>query len=267
VFYWIYDVPLWSGAVLFAIIFVGVTWLFIILANPWVRRLVEQQSNWAGVVGSVLSAFGLFYGITLALVVLAAYEDYSQVGAAAGREAAVLGTLYRDVSSYPEPIRSELRQMLRAYTRDVIEKDWPAQRQGIIPEGGTVQTTAFQKRLLAFKPQARVQEIVHAETLREFSTFVEYRRHRLQNVTVGLPAILWLVMFAGALLYMVLIALLDVKLLGVHLLVAGIPSLFVSLLIFLTVAMDNPYRGGLSISPNGFSACAGEPYEATVVVR
>ncbi len=251
-FYWIYDIPLWSGAALFAIVFVGVTWLFIILAYPWVRRLVEQQSNWAGVIGSVLSAFGLFYGVTLALTVLAAYGDYADVGAAVGREAAALGTLYRDVSSYPEPIRGELQQMLRAYTRDVIEKDWPDQRRGIVPEGGTVQATAFQARLLAFKPQTRVQEIIHAETLREFSTFVEYRRHRLHNVTVALPAILWLVIFAGALLYMVLITLLDVKSLGVHLFVAGIPSLFVSLLIFLTVSMDNPFRGGLSISPGAF---------------
>lgn len=173
-------------------------------------------------------------------------------GAAVGREAAALGTLYRDISSYPEPIRGELQELLRAYTRNVIEQDWPAQRRGIVPEGGTVQATTFQGRLLAFEPQGRVQEIVHAETLREFSTFVEYRRHRLHNVKVALPAILWLVLFAGALLYMVLITLLDVTSLGVHLLVAGIPSLFVSLLIFLTVAMDNPFRGDLSISPAAF---------------
>lgn len=251
-FYWIYDLSLWSGAALFAVVFVGFTWLLIVLARPWVRRLVEQQSNWTGVISVSLSALGLFYGITLALVVLAAYEDYSAAGAAVGREAAALGTLYRDVSSYPEPIQGELQELLRAYVRDVIEKDWPAQRRGTIPEDGTVQATTFQGRLLAFEPQGRVQEIVHAETLREFSTFVEYRRHRLHNVTVGLPAILWLVLFAGALLYMVLITLLDVTSLGVHFLVAGIPSLFVSLLIFLTVALDNPFRGDLTISPAAF---------------
>ena len=251
-FYWIYDIPLWFGAALFAVVFVGVSCLLIVLANSWVRRLVEQQPNWTGVIGSILSVYGGLYGITLALIVVAAYQGYAQAGAAVGQEAAVLGTLYRDVSSYPEPARSELQEMLRAYTRAVVEKDWPAQRRGVVPEGGTVQATAFQERLLAFEPQARVQEIVHAETLREFSTFVEYRRHRLHNVTVALPKILWLVMFIGALLYMVLIALLDVKSLGVHLFVAGIPSLFVSLLIFLTVEMDNPFRGGLSISPRAF---------------
>jgi hypothetical protein len=252
VFYWIYDLSLWSGTALFAIVFISITWLLIVIGRPLVRRTVEKQPNWAGVIGSVLSAFGLFYGVTLALVVLSSYEDYAAAGAAVGREAAALGTLYRDVSSYPEPVRNELQEMLRVYTRDAIEKDWPAQRRGIVPEGGTVQATAFQKRLLAFEPQTRVQEIVHAETLREFSTFVEYRRHRLHNVRVALPVILWVVMFMGALLYMVLIALLDVKSLAVHLFVAGIPSLFVSLLIFITVAMDNPFRGDLYVSPRAF---------------
>src|SRR4051812_4821893 len=40
VFYWIYDIPTWSLAVLFSVTFVGVTWLGIVLTRPHVRRWV-----------------------------------------------------------------------------------------------------------------------------------------------------------------------------------------------------------------------------------
>ena len=57
-FYWIYDLPLWAGAVLFAVVFVGVSWLLVITLHPWVHHLVRQQPDWANIISSVLSAYG-----------------------------------------------------------------------------------------------------------------------------------------------------------------------------------------------------------------
>lgn len=255
-FYWIYDLPLWAGAMLFVVVFVGISWLLVVTLHPWVHHLVRHQPDWANIISSVLSAYGVLYGITLALVVVAAYQDYVQAGGSVALEAAALGTLYRDVSSYPEPSRIEFQNMLRDYARDVSEKDWPAQQRGVVPEGGTAQTTAFHTQLLAFQPSTPAEEIVHAETLREFSTFVEYRRLRLYSVTVALPVILWVVMIVGALLSMMLVALFDIKRLRIHLAVSAILSFFVSLLLYLAVALDNPFRGGLSVSPRAFEIVA-----------
>jgi hypothetical protein len=50
----------------------------------------------------------VFYGVTLALIAVSAYQGFAAANQTVGREAAALGTLYRDVSSYPEPIRGEL---------------------------------------------------------------------------------------------------------------------------------------------------------------
>ena len=41
-------------------------------------------------------------------------------------EAATLGTLYREVSAYPEPQRTILREDLVAYTDNVLTVAWPA---------------------------------------------------------------------------------------------------------------------------------------------
>lgn len=250
--YWIYDISHWAGALLFAVVFVGFTCLGTVLIRPWVRQTAANQAGWNTLIGAVYAAYVVFYGITLALIAVSAYQGYVAANQTVGREAAALGTLYRDVSSYPEPIRGELQAMLRDYTRYVIEEAWPAQRRGIIPEGGTARTTAFQNRLLSFQPQTRSEAILHAETIEQFGVFVDYRRQRLHSVLAGLPDALWFVVGVGAMLNAVLTWLFDVNRLKVHLILAGILSLFVALVVYLVVAMDNPFRGELSVYPEAF---------------
>jgi Protein of unknown function (DUF4239) len=134
----------------------------------------------------------------------------------------------------------------------VIEEAWPAQRRGVIPEGGTARVTAFQDRLLSFQPQARSEEILHAETIEQFGVFVDYRRKRLDSVLTGLPDVLWFVVGVGAVVNAVLTWLFDVKRLSVHLLLAGLMALYVSQMVFMIVAMDKPFRGEVSVGSEAF---------------
>jgi hypothetical protein len=50
-------------------------------------------------------------------IAVSSYQSFAAANQVVGREAATLGTLYRAVSNYPEPIRGELQTMLRDYTR------------------------------------------------------------------------------------------------------------------------------------------------------
>jgi len=250
--YWIYDISHWAGALLFAVVFVGFTCLGTILIRPWVRRNAADQAGWNTLIGAVYAAYVVFYGITLALIAVSSYQNFAAVNQGVGREAATLGTLYREVSNYPEPIRGELQTMLRDYTRYVIEEAWPAQKRGVIPQGGTVRVTAFEEKLLSFQPQTRAEEILHAETLREFDEFSDDRQQRLESISTGLPDVLWFLVAGGAVVNAVLTCLFDVKRLSVHLLLAGLMSLFVSQMVFMIVAMDKPFRGEVSVGSDAF---------------
>ena len=249
---WIYDIPRWGGTLLFAAVFVGFAWLVLVLIRPWVRRHAADQPDWNALIGAILAAFVVFYGITLALIAVSSYQSYAAVNQGVGREAATLGTVYRAVSNYPEPIQGELQTMLRDYTRYVIEEAWPTQQRGVIPEGGTVRVTAFEEKLLSFQPQTRAEEILHTETLDEFDEFSDDRQQRLESISTGLPDVLWFLVAVGAVVNAVLICLFDVKRLSVHLLLAGLMSLFVSQMVFMIVAMDKPFRGEVSVGSDAF---------------
>lgn len=250
-FYWIYDYPNWLIGALFAVVFVGVTSAGILASRHVVRSWIHGGRSANDMVGFAFSSFSLLYGLLLGLLAVAAYQNFSSVSDVVTKEASSLASLYRDLQGYPEPLRSDLRAKLREYTRYVIEDSWPEQRKGIVPPGGSERVSAFFNDFIAFKPQEKSEEIVHADALRQFNAYIELRRERLANVTTGIPAVLWWVLAIGAVLNVAFLWLLDMEI-HVHLILGGIVSLFLGIVIFLIAAMDNPFRGEFSVGPDAF---------------
>ena len=250
-FYWIYDYPTSLIGALFAVAFVGVTWAGIFALRPVVRSWFHGERGANDMVGFAFSSFSVLYGLLLGLLAVAAYQNFSSVSDVVTKEASSLASLYRDLQGYPEPVRSDLRAKLAEYTRYVIEDAWPEQRKGVIPEGGTERVTAFFDDFIAFNPQNAREGIVHAEAFRQFNVYNELRRERLANVTTGIPAVLWWVVGIGAVLTIAFVWLLDMEI-HVHLILGGILSLFLGIVIFLIAAMDNPFRGEVSVGPDAF---------------
>ena len=251
-FYWIYDVPTQSLAVLFALVFVGYSLVGCVLLRPILRMFVKDKlSTNNDVVGYVLSCFCVFYGILLGLLAVAVYQNYTEVDQNVNREATALSALYYDVSAYPEPHRSELRVMLREYCNYVIADAWPLQRKGIVPKGGIDRVVKFQRRLVSFLPRDVSEQIIHAETLRQFNNFVEMRRMRLHSINTGIPAVMWYVVIVGALINTAMVWLFEMKF-SAHLLLGGLLSFYLGAMIFLIAVMDNPLRGEVSISSDSY---------------
>jgi hypothetical protein len=79
--------------------------------------------------GSLVQSVMVFYGLAVALIAVSVWQTYADVSRIVSGEATALAALYRDVSSYPEPIRLELQQGLRDYADYVIHQAWPLQRR------------------------------------------------------------------------------------------------------------------------------------------
>jgi hypothetical protein len=249
--YWIYDYPSWKIGTLFAFVFVAATWAATLLLrrfiHPWFHR--DRRAN--EMVGFVLSSYSVFYGILVGLIAVAAYQNFGTVGDIVTKEASSLSALYRDLDGYPQPIRGRLQDDLREYTRYEIERDWPQQQRGIVPTEGTHRLQQFMDDLVAFKPAGQGDEIAHAETLRQLNTFMDHRRSRLNSVTMGIPAVLWWVVGIGAVIALLLVAMLDMEI-HVHLILGAALMSFLGLVTFLIAAMDNPFRGEVSVAPDAF---------------
>jgi hypothetical protein len=247
-FYWIYDYASWKVGALFALVFVAATWAATLVLrrflHPWFHR--DRRAN--EMVGFVLSSYSVFYGILVGLIAVAAYQNFGSVSDLVTREASSLSALYRDLSGYPQPIRGRLQDDLREYTRYEIERDWPQQQRGFVPAEGTHRLRQFTDDLLSFEPAKPRDQTIHAETLRQVNNYMDDRRSRLNSVVVGIPAVLWWVVGIGALIAILLVAMLEMEI-HVHLILGAALSMFLGLVIFLIAAMDHPFRGEVSVTP------------------
>jgi hypothetical protein len=212
---------------------------------------LRRQPGLNDIVGYLLGAHGVYFGILLGLLALSAYENFTETEGLVVDEATKLAALYRDVKAYPQPTGDDLANRLKIYTRYVIDKAWPLQKKGLIPLEGTDMMSEFQTKLASFEPKTPGQQVLHAEAYHQFNQFSEARRQRIHAITTGIPAILWWVVLLGAAVNVILLWMLDIKLLP-HMILSGVISFYLATLIALIAAMDNPFRGEVSVSADAY---------------
>lgn len=249
---WLYTFPNW----LFCSVVVGVFIGFALLGQIVVRRFLPRwfgDKDYNDIVGQFLSASGVFFGITLGLLSVGAWENFAACDAAVTKEATAIGVLYRTVENYPEPHRTALTDRLRNYTRDEIDHAWPLQRQGLNAQSvGTASIKGFSAYLTHVEPQSEGHKALHGEALRQFSNMIESRRERLASVSTQLPSIIWGVIVGGSVLNLSLMWLFVVENKRLHDLLTAILACLLGLLVFLLAVMDFPFRGEFSVGPDSF---------------
>lgn len=250
-FYWIYDLPSWLLASTVMGAFVAFDLIGLLSFRKLiVTRLVPLAQN--ELVSYYLSAAISLYGITLGLIAVGTWETFSDADKIVSEEAASIAALYRDVSYYPEPHRTQLTSQLKHYNRAVIDVSWPEQKTGKVPEGDTHIISEFQRTLYTFVAKSQNESVIHAEAMRQFNRVVEFRRVRLQGVASGLPAILWFVILFGAAVSIGTTWFFQTDRFRVQLVMSVMLSALLGSLVFLIASLDNPYRGELSVGPDAF---------------
>jgi hypothetical protein len=201
---------------------------------------------------AMLASIMVFYGLATALTAVQVWEAYDKVREINEQEASSLAALYRNVSQYPEPARTALRERIRAYTEQIIHDYWPQQRRGRIPNEGVKTMDDLQSILVRFEPTTEAEKGLALETLASYDRMMEARRMRLSSVERGLPGILWLVIVAGAFVSLVSAFYFPVHDARVHRVQVGLLAGFIGLVIFMILALDRPYRGDLGLRPRPY---------------
>lgn len=248
----LFDYPLWiAGTVI-----IGSLCLFAAVGLLFVRRLVlprlrisEGDSEFTG---ALTQSVMVFYGLAVALIAVSVFDTYSDTTKIVEQEATALNAIYRDVTSYPEPIRWELQKELRDYTIQVIHQAWPLQARGEIPRAGIEHMGRFQVLLTKFEPTTEGQKILHAETLRAFNELIKSRRQRLDAVGTGLPSVMWGVVLGGAFIGLSAAFFFKVPDARLHLIQVLLLAVFIGLVIFMILALDRPFRGDLGIKADSY---------------
>lgn len=248
----IYDYPGW----VFGTVVVGSFVAFALIGQVVVGRYLPRwfgDKDYNDMVGQYLSAAGVFFGITLGLLSVGAWENFVAVEDAVSQEATEIGVFYRIVSNYPDPHRTVLSDQMRAYTRHEIDIAWEKQRQGVTPGPvGNAKLDEMHYYLTHLDPTSESLKILQGEALHQFSQMIRARRERLASVTTQLPPVVWFVVMAGSMLNLSLMWLFVFENKRLHLLLTATLAALLGLLVFLLAVMDIPFRGAYSVGPDSF---------------
>ena len=235
---------------------IGILCAFAICGLMVVRRFVLprltiriEDSEFSG---AMVQGVIVFYGLALGLIAVNVFQTYDDTIKIITAEATALNVLYRDVTSYPDPIRTDLQRELREYTEYVIHEAWPLQRQGKLPSGGVEHMSKFQAMLDKFEPATEGQKLLHGETLRAYNQLIQARRQRLDAVTNGLPTVMWIVIVVGAFISLITCFFFSVEDPYLHGILVTLLAIFIGLVIFMTLALDRPFRGDIGLGSEPF---------------
>jgi Protein of unknown function (DUF4239) len=225
--------------------------MFAIAGLLLVRRLVLPRlrinAEDAEFGGAMVQSVMVFYGLAVALIAVSVFQTYSDVAKINSQEATAIAALYRDVSGYPEPTRSQLQKELREYVDYIIHEAWPLQQRGKTPERGIERMNRFQAILIGTEPTTEGWKLLHAETLRAYNTMIQARRLRLDAVGTGLPIVMWVVIVLGAVISLSTSFFFKIEDVRLHGILVTLLAMFIGLVIFLVVALDRPFRGDLGL--------------------
>jgi len=251
---WLYKVSPPVAALIIVAFIETVSLIGLVLVRRRVIPRLHYHDGANDAVSGTVQAIGVFYGITVGLIAVGVWNTNSNAADLVSKEAASISSLYRDVSSYPSPVREQLRAGVREYTVFVIEEAWPAQRRG---EGqsinrGTAIMDEFQHALYTFQPQNISQLAVHTETLRAYNNLLEYRRLRIDAVGSGLSMVMWAVIWVGAAISIGIAYFFNIPDIKLHTILVALMGGFLAMVLFMIVINDKPFFGYVKISSDPY---------------
>lgn len=246
---WLHELPIFLGLVAVSAIFVIPTLLGSFFLQPYVARLFRGEKDINTVLGFLLNAFALYFGVLLALLSIAVFENHNKAQDAIDREAASLIRLVRDFRAYPEPTRTQLLAGLHDYIDEEIGPGWQTQRRGQVSLKEVEMMNSLHHTLATFEPVKQTDVLNHTQTLRTFSEFIESRRLRISQGDTNIPKIMWYVVLCGSVMNIVVIWMFDLSR-STHAIIAGTLSLFIGMVIYMVAVLDEPFRGSNGLKPD-----------------
>ncbi len=251
--YWVYDYPNWMLFVGLILFFAVLSVIGIFTFRKWTDRALGLTADDNSIVSEYLGVMGVFFGLVLGMVAVGAWDAYKSADAVVSDEAAALGAFYRSAKLIPDTGAAALQSEIRTYAETVITQEWPQQRLGIAPRDGDAIITRIGNLLYAIPVENGRDEIAIGAATDQYFHLVHARRARIQSVAASaLPGGLWWVVIASTGIIMLLSMLMHIKNQKLDIVLNLLLSMLTGSILAFIIAMDNPYRGELSISSQAY---------------
>ncbi len=212
------------------------------------RRRSEEALD----LGSALSFVGASYGLLLGLLVVFAVGHYNEVRSEAQREASTLVSLYDTVGVYPKATRDHVRHEVVCYMRSIADKEWPLMEQG--SEFEASRTLGYGDQLRIELQNLPTDGSAQGSSYGRANSLIEQAgqsRERLLFLTAPeVPTALWVVIYVGAFLVFLLLALFYEARPAGRIWALGSAIVLMTVVIGTLTMLDQPFGFGVRVQPD-----------------
>jgi Protein of unknown function (DUF4239) len=169
------------------------------LADRTIPKPVSEGHN--GALSPFLTCVGLVYGALLGFTIVVGWEQFSSAEANVSNEASTLITMYRQTVGMPVPEQTQMRELLRKYTKAVEGPEWEnAIRAGVGTESARDALNEMY-RVLGSEQSSVASNPISQKFLDKLDVLALERNQRILDATPRIPGLLWTgLLFGGVVL-------------------------------------------------------------------
>jgi hypothetical protein len=202
----------------------------------------DPTSNLFRVVGTLVS-------IMLALAFSEVIVDLRTIRNAVQREAVAISDTFKNLKLFDIERTREIRTILVEYTQAVIDDDWPALANDRLGQRTSALKSQFTEAVMTLEPATPNQEKLWSFIVADIDALSDHRVSRL-DAALAAPPIYVNVMIFG---FLVTMACFGAYRPQVPLVVlVFLYTVFVGLVLYLVLAMSDPFQGDFAIAPTPF---------------
>jgi Protein of unknown function (DUF4239) len=251
----LYELPNWqlAGCFIGFFLFFGLSGLLIFRRFIYSNMRLSSETNEG--VNFFAQTVGVLYGLLMGLVAVSCWDSFDKLDDLISDEVSSIGSFYRMSYGLESEYRPEIQKKTLEYLEEILTVDWPRYAEGVKDFDTSEHFLELRAMLFTINPSSPNQQIIYQIVLKELEHMVHSRRLRINAfLDAGVPQVFWSVLFAGALLSIVMTYFVHFPSHLAHASLISIYTIALGFMFFLIAALDNPYRGEVHVST--------EPYEA-----
>jgi amino acid transporter len=239
---------------LLGLLIVGASVLLAHLGLYLVRRRVplpvlETQHE---VAGFIIGVLGAIYAVLLAFVVVIVWGQFGDAKTTVEREANQLNDLSRMAQGFPGPVQQRMLEGLRVYATSVINDEWNTMSHGLASNKTQAAIDNLWQIYREIDPQTNRENALYAESLDRMNEMSNSRRLRLHASADDIPAVVQVLLWGGGLIMIAFTYFFGVKSIRSQALMTAALAGEIAFILFLIVALDNPFQGYVRLPPEQF---------------
>lgn len=245
------NLPLWLSGLLL----VGLTTAIAMCGPAIMRRFVSLEGLTTNneVAGFKFATVGVLYAVFLAFAIILVWQKFSDAESTATREAGAVASIYHLSYGIDAAPGAGLRAALANYVKVVTADEWPAMGEGRESPAAESALKAVYAALLACNSPEQRGSALMSELFYQLDVLTQARRARLLAAEGAVPAIVWIVLYGGAVLTITFTLFFGTRNLRAQMLMTGLLSLLIFAELLIVVAIDRPFAGSVKVEPNALT--------------